>query len=151
VAVRESYPRLSHRYYKLKARWFGVEELRFGIATPHCPRKTIAEFHGPRRRRPCYPLYSAFSPEMAAVADAFLRAMDRRAGAAGQGVGRLCGIRRCEAHPYLLSITGRVRDVMTLAHGARHGVHQLLRTARLSDGRHTVDLAETVASSSFAG
>src|SRR5262249_12691243 len=29
TAVRNSYSRLSHRYYKLKARWFGVEELAF--------------------------------------------------------------------------------------------------------------------------
>ena len=27
AAVRDSYPRLSHRYYSLKARWFGVREL----------------------------------------------------------------------------------------------------------------------------
>ena len=26
-AVAESYPRLSHRYYALKAKWFGVEAL----------------------------------------------------------------------------------------------------------------------------
>ena len=28
-AVRASYPSLSHRYYRLKARWFGVEQLPF--------------------------------------------------------------------------------------------------------------------------
>jgi oligoendopeptidase F len=29
VAVRQSYPRLSHRYYRLKAKWFGVEQLPY--------------------------------------------------------------------------------------------------------------------------
>src|SRR5205814_454257 len=29
AAVRASYPELSHRYYRLKARWFGVEKLPF--------------------------------------------------------------------------------------------------------------------------
>ena len=27
AAVQEAYPRLSHRYYKLKARWFGKDKL----------------------------------------------------------------------------------------------------------------------------
>uniref|UniRef100_UPI0013D5D28A M3 family oligoendopeptidase n=1 Tax=Providencia stuartii TaxID=588 RepID=UPI0013D5D28A len=27
AAVRDAYPKLSHRYYKLKARWFGRETL----------------------------------------------------------------------------------------------------------------------------
>src|SRR5437762_6806704 len=29
AAVRDSYPRLSHSYYRLKAHWFGIEELPF--------------------------------------------------------------------------------------------------------------------------
>ncbi len=42
AAVRDSYPRLSHRYYKLKARWFRVDALPFGTATRRCPRTRTA-------------------------------------------------------------------------------------------------------------
>src|ERR1700682_2826977 len=35
AAVRASYPALSHRYYRLKARWFGVEQLPFWDRNAH--------------------------------------------------------------------------------------------------------------------
>ncbi|MBN9449139.1 MAG: oligoendopeptidase F, partial [Bosea sp.] len=38
AAVREAYPRLSHRYYKLKARWFGREALDYWDRNAPLPR-----------------------------------------------------------------------------------------------------------------
>jgi len=53
-AVRVAYPRLSHRYYALKASWFGKKRL------PHWDRNAIAAIFGEnapsagtRHRRPC--------------------------------------------------------------------------------------------------
>jgi oligoendopeptidase F len=44
LAVREAYPRLSHRYYALKARWFGRDQLDFwdrNAPLPSVPTRTI--------------------------------------------------------------------------------------------------------------
>ena len=38
TAVTDAYPRLSHRYYKLKAKWFGVTTMpHWDRNAPHCP------------------------------------------------------------------------------------------------------------------
>ena len=46
-AARDAYPRISHRYYALKARWLGLERLEFGIATRRCPRTPTRGGPGP--------------------------------------------------------------------------------------------------------
>src|SRR5258706_13239928 len=35
--VKSSYPRLAHRYYRLKARWFGKEQLDYWDRNPPLP------------------------------------------------------------------------------------------------------------------
>jgi len=71
-AVRDSYPRLSHRYYRLKARWFGVETLPSGIAMPRCRRGGAGD---PLVRGAGYGALRLprLLPEMAAVGGRFSR------------------------------------------------------------------------------
>src|SRR6185437_5541738 len=128
AAVRASYPRLSHRYYRLKAKWFGVEELPFwdrNAPLPEAEDRTIA---WPQAERIVLDAYAAFSPDMAAVGRKFFtsRWIDAPV-RPGKSPGAFAHPTVPSAHPYLLlNYQGKIRDVMTLAHELGHGVHQVL-------------------------
>jgi oligoendopeptidase F len=127
-AVRAAYPKLSHRYYALKARWFGKKKLPHwdrNAPLPKVPQRTISWADA---RATVLTAYGAFSPKMAEVADRFF---ERRWIDAPVRVGKQPGAFAHptvpSAHPYvLLNYMGKPRDVMTLAHELGHGVHQVL-------------------------
>jgi oligoendopeptidase F len=128
AAVRGSYPRLSHRYYALKARWFGVEELPFWDRNAPLPEAEERTISWSEAEETVLSAYGAFSPEMAAVGGRFFagRWIDARL-RPGKASGAFAHPTVPSAHPYLLlNYQGKTRDVMTLAHELGHGVHQLL-------------------------
>ena len=128
AAVREAYPRLSHRYYRLKARWFGVEELPFWDRNAPLPEEEERAIPWSEAQETVLSAYRAFSAEMAAVGGRFFagRWIDAPV-RPGKASGAFAHPTVPSAHPYLLlNYQGRVRDVMTLAHELGHGVHQLL-------------------------
>jgi oligoendopeptidase F len=128
AAVRESYPRMSHRYYKLKAHWFGVEELPFWDRNAPLPEAEERTISWPEAEETVLSAYGAFSPEMAAVGGRFFagRWIDAPV-RPGKASGAFAHPTVPSAHPYLLlNYQGKTRDVMTLAHELGHGVHQLL-------------------------
>lgn len=54
AAARESYPRLTHRYYALKAKWFGVEKLDHWDRNAPLPGDDDRVIPGPRRATRCW-------------------------------------------------------------------------------------------------
>jgi oligoendopeptidase F len=128
AAVRDSYPRLSHRYYRLKARWFGVEALPFWDRNAPLPEDDDRLIPWQEAEATVLSAYRAFSPEMAAVGGRFFTAPWIDAPVRpGKASGAFAHPTVPTAHPYLLlNYQGRVRDVMTLAHELGHGVHQVL-------------------------
>jgi oligoendopeptidase F len=127
-AVRASYPRLSHRYYRLKARWFGREELPFWDRNAPLPEDDDRLIPWREAEETVLSAYAAFSPDMAAVGNRFFAAPWIDAPVRpGKASGAFAHPTVPGAHPYLLlNYQGRVRDVMTLAHELGHGVHQVL-------------------------
>src|SRR6202047_4568017 len=128
AAVRDSSPRLSHRYYKLKARWFGVEELPFWDRNAPLPEEEERTISWSEAEETVLSAYGAFSPEMAAVGGRFFagRWIDAPL-RPGKASGAFAHPTVPSAHPYLLlNYQGKTRDVMTLAHELGHGVHQVL-------------------------
>ena len=128
AAVRESYPRLAHRYYRLKARWFGVEALPFWDRNAPLPEDDDRLIPWREAEETVLQAYGAFSPEMAAVGGRFFagRWIDAPV-RPGKASGAFAHPTVPSAHPYLLlNYQGKVRDVMTLAHELGHGVHQVL-------------------------
>jgi oligoendopeptidase F len=128
AAVTDAYPRLSHRYYALKARWFGKERLDHwdrNAPLPDAPRR-VYKWESARDR--VIGAYREFSPRMADIARRFfdegwIDAPVRP----GKAPGAFSHPTTPSSHPYVLvNYLGKPRDVTTLAHELGHGVHQVL-------------------------
>jgi oligoendopeptidase F len=127
-AVRAAYPRLSHRYYALKARWFGKKRLPQWDRNAPLPKVASRTIGWNEAKATVLTAYGAFSPEMAAIAERFFNNdwIDAPV-RPGKSPGAFSHPTVPSAHPYvLLNYQGKPRDVMTLAHELGHGVHQVL-------------------------
>lgn len=127
-AVRDMYPRISHRYYRLKAKWMGRDKLDYWDRLAPPPADDDRTFSWDDAQSIVMDAYSAFSPDMASVGKRFFDNawidVPPRPGKAG---GAFAHPTVPSAHPYLLlNFQGKARDVMTLAHELGHGVHQVL-------------------------
>jgi oligoendopeptidase F len=127
-AVRAAYPRLSHRYYALKARWFGKKRLAHWDRNAPLPKVPAPVIGWNEAKDTVLSAYGAFSPKMAEIAEQFFtrRWIDAPV-RPGKAPGAFSHPTVPSAHPYvLLNYQGKARDVMTLAHELGHGVHQVL-------------------------
>ncbi len=127
-AVRADYPRLSHRYYQMKAKWLGLDKLQHWDRNAPLPDDDDRVIPWAEARARVLSAYGAFSPELAAVGQNFFdKAWIDAAPTPGKSGGAFAHPTVPSAHPYLLlNYHGRTRDVMTLAHELGHGVHQVL-------------------------
>jgi oligoendopeptidase F len=127
-AVKRAYPRLSHRYYRLKARWMGKRRLEYWDRNAPLPWSAEGIIPWTQAKAMVLDAYGGFSPAMAAVAKRFFE--DRWIDAEprpGKESGAFSHPTVPAAHPYILmNYQGKSRDVMTLAHELGHGVHQVL-------------------------
>jgi oligoendopeptidase F len=128
ASVRAAYPKLSHRYYRLKAGWFKKKKLAHWDRNAPLPFATTTTIAWPEAQNMVLTAYRGFSPEMADIAARFFN--DRWIDAPvrpGKAPGAFSHPTTPSAHPYvLLNYQGKPRDVMTLAHELGHGVHQVL-------------------------
>ncbi|WP_417828270.1 M3 family oligoendopeptidase [Thalassospira sp.] len=128
TAVKNSHADLSHRYYRLKAKWFGVDQLDYWDRNAPLPDDDDRQVDWDTARSTVLKAYGEFSPELAAVGQKFfdnpwIDVPPR----AGKSSGAFAHPTVPSAHPYLLlNYHGKTRDVMTLAHELGHGVHQVL-------------------------
>jgi oligoendopeptidase F len=127
-AVQQAYPRLSHRYYAMKAKWLGMEKLNHwdrNAPLPETPQDIIA---WDEARDTVLSAYGDFDPRMASIArDFFDRNWIDAPVRSGKAPGAFSHPTVPSAHPYVLvNYMGKPRDVMTLAHELGHGVHQVL-------------------------
>ncbi len=131
-AVVEAYPRLSHRYYAMKAKWLGYETLPYWERNAPLPEDDDRLITWDEARDTVLAAYGHFSPDMAAVGKRFFDSAWIDAPArSGKAPGAFAHPTIPSAHPYLLlNYQGRTRDVMTLAHELGHGVHQVLAGAQ---------------------
>ncbi len=127
-SVKAAYPRLAHRYYKLKARWFGVDKMPYWDRNAPLPEHDDRVIPWAEAEKIVLDAYRAFSPDLADVGQKFFGTgwIDAPA-RPGKSPGAFAHPTVPSAHPYLLlNYQGKVRDVMTLAHELGHGVHQVL-------------------------
>ena len=127
-AVEDAHPRLSHRYYALKAKWFGKDKLNHWDRNAPLPSVPAEIYSWEEARATVLDAYRGFSPRMAGIATRFFdeRWIDAPV-RPGKAPGAFAHPTVPSAHPYvLLNYQGKPRDVMTLAHELGHGVHQVL-------------------------
>src|SRR5580693_8723381 len=71
AAVRAAYPRLSHRYYALKAKWFGKKRLAHWDRNAPLPKVDTRPIAWDDAKERVLSAYRAFSPQMAEIAERF--------------------------------------------------------------------------------
>ena len=128
AAVRNAYPRLSHRYYAMKAKWLGMDEMNHWDRNAPLPETPQATIGWDEARDTVLSAYHGFDPEMAEIARRFFdKGWIDAPVRPGKAPGAFAHPTVPSAHPYvLLNYMGKPRDVMTLAHELGHGVHQVL-------------------------
>ena len=127
-AVVEAYPKLSHRYYALKAKWLGLDKLQVWDRNAPLPQADDRLVDWDEARKTVLDAYADFDPEMAKLAEPFFDRGWIDAGVKpGKAPGAFAHPTVADVHPYvMLNYLGKPRDVMTLAHELGHGVHQVL-------------------------
>jgi len=128
AAVTGSYADLSHRYYAMKANWFGKDQLDHWDRNAPLPDADNSIIPWDRATETVLTAYRDFSPDLADIGqrffdNAWIDAPVRQ----GKSSGAFAHPTVPSAHPYLLlNYQGKTRDVMTLAHELGHGCHQVL-------------------------
>ena len=127
-SVRRNYEKISHRYYRMKAKWMGKDKLMHWDRNAPLPAEDTREVPWADAQEIVLSAYGQFAPEMASIAKTFF---DKRwidaPSRPGKAPGAFAHPTVPSAHPYvLLNYLGKTRDVMTLAHELGHGVHQVL-------------------------
>jgi oligoendopeptidase F len=127
-AVVAAYPRLSHRYYALKAKWLGLETLEVWDRNAPLPMENTRIIDWDQARDVVMDAYGSFDPRMADLAQPFFdRGWIDAPVKPGKAPGAFAHPTVTDVHPYvMLNYLGKPRDVMTLAHELGHGVHQVL-------------------------
>lgn len=145
-AVRESYPRLSHKYYAWKAKKFGVQKLHPADRNAPFPDDKRATITWDKARDIVLSAYHGFSKTFADIAKKFfdnnwIDAEPRE----GKRGGAFSMSTTPDVHPYIMmNWQGAPRDLKTLSHELGHGIHQTLAAEQgLLKSATPLTLAET--------
>ncbi|WP_108816163.1 M3 family oligoendopeptidase [Loktanella sp. Alg231-35] len=127
-AVVAAYPRLSHRYYALKAKWLGLDRMQVWDRNAPLPMESDKIVGWDEATETVMSAYAEFDPKMAEIAKPFFtEGWIDAAVKPGKAPGAFAHPTVTPVHPYvMLNYLGKPRDVMTLAHELGHGVHQVL-------------------------
>ncbi len=127
-AVVAAYPKLSHRYYALKAKWLGLDKMEIWDRNAPLPDEDDLVIPWDQARATVMDAYADFDPRMAEIAEPFFdKGWIDAPVKPGKAPGAFAHPTVTDAHPYvMLNYLGKQRDVMTLAHELGHGVHQVL-------------------------
>jgi oligoendopeptidase F len=127
-AVVEAYPRLSHRYYALKAKVMGRKTLDYWDRNAPLTAATPKSYDWTEAQGIVLESFQALAPKFADTAQTFFDKpwIDARP-RAGKQSGAYSHPVTAERHPYVfMNYMGERRDVLTLAHELGHAVHQTL-------------------------
>ena len=127
-SVKSAYPNLSHRYYRLKSQWFGVDAINYWDRNAPLPYDDDCNYSWDEARKTVLNAYGGFDQKMAEIAEQFFENNWIDASLrTGKSSGAFSHSTVPSVHPYILmNFQGKVRDVMTLAHELGHGIHQVL-------------------------
>ena len=127
--VRQNYANISHRFYKLKAKWLGVKKIQYWDRNAPLPFAKDTHYSWEESVNIVLKAYKEFSPKLYNIAKNFFEnnwidvppRQGKRSGAFAAAAGTA-------THPYLLlNFVGKQNDVLTLAHELGHGCHMMSR------------------------
>jgi len=127
-SVVESYPKLSHRYYSLKAKWFKKKYLMYWDRNAPLPFQSSKIFTWKEAKNTVINAYSEFNSDIGSIVKKFFDEKWIHAPVLeGKSPGAFAASTVASVHPFILvNFQGKTRDVATLAHELGHGVHQYL-------------------------
>lgn len=127
--VKENYKNIAHRFYKLKAKWLGLEKISYWDRNAPLPFSADINYSWQEAVDTVLKGYYGFSEKLGRVAqDFFDNAWIDVPPRDGKRSGAFCSSPLAEHHPYLfLNFAGKQNDVLTLAHELGHGCHHQLR------------------------
>ncbi len=128
TSVRDYYPKLSHRYYKLKAKWMGKKKMPYWDRNAPLLEDDNRIISWEEAQKIVLKSYRDFSPELADIGQVFFeKNWIDAALRPGKDSGAFSHPTVPSVHPYILqNYHGKSWDVMTLAHELGHGIHQIL-------------------------
>ena len=145
--VSDSYKKLSHRYYAIKAKWFGLKKLKYWDRNAPLPFQSKKQYTWDSAREIVTKAYTDFNPSIGKIVEIFFEKSWIHAPVmTGKSPGAFSASTVPSVHPYiLLNFQGKSRDVATLAHELGHGVHQYLSANKQGHFNSTtpLTLAET--------
>ena len=127
-SVIEYYPKLSHRYYALKAKWFKKKYLMYWDRNAPLPFQNSKTFSWKEAQNTVIDAYSEFNSNIGKIVKKFFDKKWIHAPVLeGKSPGAFAASTVASVHPFILvNFQGKTRDVSTLAHELGHGVHQYL-------------------------
>ncbi|HTK36090.1 MAG TPA: M3 family oligoendopeptidase [Caulobacteraceae bacterium] len=128
AAVVDAFPRLSHRYYALKAKALGKDALDYWDRNAPLDQAPPRRYDWTEARGLVLSAFSQLAPAFANRARRFFDQpwIDARP-RPGKASGAYSHPVTADRHPYVfLNFMGERRDVLTLAHELGHAVHQTL-------------------------
>ena len=147
-SVKKHYKDIAHRFYKLKAKWLGVDKINYWDRNAPLPFGYDQEYSWEQAVEIVLNAYKEFSPKLYAIAkDFFDHNWIDVPPRDGKRSGAFCSSPLAEGHPYLmLNFAGKQNDVLTLAHELGHGCHHQLRVHNGTLNEHSRMTSEEVAS-----
>lgn len=127
--VKKNYQNISHRFYKLKSKWLGVDKMQYWDRNAPLPFAADLHYGWDEAVKLVLNAYKEFSEDLYKTALPFFENNwidvpprdGKRSGAFAAGT-------TSTKHPYLfLNFVGKQNDVLTLAHELGHGCHMRLR------------------------
>ena len=126
--IKENYPKIAHRYYKIKAKWFKKKSLMYWDRNAPLPFQSQSIYSWKDARQIVSDAYSNFDQRAGNIVNKFFdNSWIHAPVIPGKSPGAFAASTVPSAHPFILvNYQGKARDIATLAHELGHGIHQYL-------------------------
>ena len=145
--IKENYPKIAHRYYKIKAKWFKKKSLMYWDRNAPLPFQSQSIYSWKDARQIVSDAYSNFDQRAGNIVNKFFdNSWIHAPVIAGKSPGAFAASTVPSVHPFILvNYQGKARDIATLAHELGHGIHQYLAGKKQSyfNSSTPLTLAET--------
>ena len=126
--VIENYPKIAHRYYKIKAKWLKKKKLMYWDRNAPLPFQSQIIYSWKDAKEIVTGAYYQFDKRAGNIVKKFFdNSWIHAPVIPGKSPGAFAASTVPSAHPYILvNYQGKARDIATLAHELGHGIHQYL-------------------------